>query len=65
MPAGKEYLQPQTPQMLFKYAYWLSAAARWMLAGSLKLNPACKVVFASLSAIPVGMVSNYQQCLLV
>ena len=41
MPAGQVYLLQQTPQLLFKYAYWLSAVARWMLAGSLPLNPAC------------------------
>ena len=39
IPAGQVYLLPQSP-LLFKYAYWLSAAARWMLAGSLPLNPA-------------------------
>ena len=44
MPAGQVYLLQQTPQLLFKYAYWLSAVARWMLAGSLPLNPACKLV---------------------
>ena len=31
MPAGLVLLS-QTP-LLFKHAYWLSAAARWMLAG--------------------------------
>ena len=31
MPAGLELLS-QTP-LLFKHAYWLSAAARWMLVG--------------------------------
>ena len=41
MPAGQVYLLPQTPQLLFQYAYWLSVAARWMLSGSLSLNPAC------------------------
>ena len=41
MPAGQGYLMPQTPQLLLQYAYWLSAAARWMLAGSLPLNSAC------------------------
>ena len=41
MSAGEVYLLQQTPQLLFKYAYWLSAVARWMLAGSLPLNPAC------------------------
>ena len=30
-------LVPQTP-LLFKQAYWLSAAARWMLVGPLPLN---------------------------
>ena len=37
MPAGQVFLLQQTPQLLF----WLSAVARWMLAGSLPLNPAC------------------------
>ena len=36
MPAGLVLL-PQT-QLLFKHAYWLSAAARWMLAGLWPLN---------------------------
>ena len=34
MPADQVYLLPQTP-LPFKYAYWLSDAARWILAGSL------------------------------
>ena len=36
MPAGLVLLSP-TP-LLFKHAYWLSAAARWMLAGLWSLN---------------------------
>ena len=36
MPAGLVLLS-QTP-LLFKHAYWLSAAARWMLAGLWPLN---------------------------
>ena len=36
MPAGLVVLS-QTP-LLFKHAYWLSAAARWMLAGLWPLN---------------------------
>ena len=36
MPVGLVLLSP-TP-LLFKHAYWLSAAARWMLAGLLPLN---------------------------
>ena len=36
MPAGLVLLSP-TP-LLFKHAYWLSAAARWMLAGLRPLN---------------------------
>ena len=36
MPTGLVYL-PQTP-LLFKHAYWLSAAARWLPAGPLSLN---------------------------
>ena len=36
MPAGLVLLS-QTP-LLFKHAYWLSAAARWMLAGLSPIN---------------------------
>ena len=36
MPAGLVLLS-QTP-LLFKHAYWLSAAARWRLAGLWPLN---------------------------
>ena len=36
IPAGLVLLSP-TP-LLFKHAYWLSAAARWMLAGLWQLN---------------------------
>ena len=36
MPAGLVLMSP-TP-LLFKHAYWLSAAARWMLAGLWPLN---------------------------
>ena len=36
MPAGLVLLSP-TP-LLFKHAHWLSAAARWMLAGLRPLN---------------------------
>ena len=36
MPADLVILSP-TP-LLFKHAYWLSAAARWMLAGLWPLN---------------------------
>ena len=36
MPAGLVLLSP-TP-LLFKHAYWLSAAARWMLAGLWPFN---------------------------
>ena len=84
MPDGLVLLSPTS--QLFKHAYWLSAAARWMLAGLwhsismpvdlLPLNIACllAVCFSicytcwygvSLSAVPAGMVSNYQPCLLV
>ena len=75
MPAGQVFLLPQTP-LLFKYAYWLSAAARWMLAGSLPLNLACKLVLCfsichtcwygvSLSAVPAGVMPHYRPYLLM
>ena len=58
----------QTP-LLFKYAYWLSAAMRWMLAGTVPLNQHACPSFATQScmssAIPVGMVSHYRPRLLV
>ena len=73
MPAGLSYLLPQTP-LLFKYAYWLNAAARWMLAGA--LHPACKLMLCfsichtcwygvSLSAVPAGVMPHYFSCLLM
>ena len=36
MPAGLALLSQTS--LLFKHAYWLSAAARWMLAGLWPLN---------------------------
>ena len=59
-----------------KYAYCLSAAARWMLAGSLPLNPACELVLCfpichtcwygvSLSAVPAGVMPHYRPYLLM
>ena len=71
MPAGLMLLS-QTP-LLFKHVYWLSTAARWMLAGLWPLNQhaCCHPILhdcwhcVSLSAIPAGMVSHYQPCLLV
>ena len=76
MPVGQVYLLPQTPQLLFQYAYGLSAAGRWMLAGSLPLNPACKLVLCfsichtcwygvSLSAVPAGVMPHYRSYLLM
>ena len=70
MPACQVYVLPQTP-LLFKYAYWLSAAARWMLAGSLLLNTACQLVLCfsicntcwygvCLSGVPAGVMPNYR-----
>ena len=56
MPAGQVHLLPQTP-LLFKYAYWLSAAARWMVAGSILHFSWC---CASLSILPFDMVSHYR-----
>ena len=74
MPADQVYLLPQTP-LLFKYAYWFSAAARWILAGYLPLNPACELCCAyichtcwygvSLSAVPAGVMPHYRPYLLM
>ena len=75
LPAGLVFLLPQTP-LLFKHAYWSSAAARWMVAGLWPLNQhACRscVTQYCMSAggvllylpIPDGMLSHYQSCLLV
>ena len=74
MPADLVLLSP-TP-LLFKHAYWSSAASRWMLAGLWPFNQHACLSFvtqycmsagvsATLSAIPAGMVSHYQPCLLV
>ena len=63
------YLLPQAP-LLFKYAYWLSAVARWMPADLLQLNPAYLLVLCfslchtcgygvALSAVPAGVVPHY------
>ena len=68
MPAGLVLLSPTT--LLFKHAYWLSAAARWMLAGlclllwCLTINRACWRG-ASLKVMPFDLVPHYQPCLLV
>ena len=75
MPAGQAYLLPQTP-LLFKYANWLSPAARQMLAGSLSLNPACLLALCfsicytcwygtSLSAVPAGVMPHYRPYILM
>ena len=63
-PAGRVLLSP-TP-LLFKHAYWLSAAVRWMLAGLWQLLLIfCHSILhvcwrcVSLSAIPADMVSHY------
>ena len=75
MPAGQVYLLLQTP-LLFESAYWLSAAARWMLAGSLPLNPACELMLCfpirhtcwygvSLSAVTAGEMPHYRPYLLM
>ena len=75
MPADQVYLLPQTP-LLFKYVYWLSDAARWMLAGSLPLNAACYLVLCfsicqtcwygvSQSAVPAGVMPYYRPYLLM
>ena len=75
MPAGQVYFTATTP-LLFKYAYWLSAAARWMLAGSLPPNSACWLVLCfsichtcwngvSLSAVPAGVTPHYRPYLLI
>ena len=72
MPAGQVQLS-QTP-LLFIHAYWLSAAARWVNAGP--LLPARMPIFyhsvipsrlcgAFLAAMPAGVLSYYQPCLLV
>ena len=67
MPAGLVLLS-QTP-LLFKHAYWLSTAARWMLAG---LWPFCHSILHVCSrlcwrcvSLSAGMMSHYQPCLLV
>ena len=69
-------LLPQTP-LLFKHAYWLSAAAIWMLAGPWPLKQHACRPFAtqychsyccygvSLSAVPADVVSYYKPCNLV
>ena len=75
MSAGKGYLLPQTP-LLYIIAYLMSAAARWMLAGSSPLNPTCKLVLcfsightwwygASLSAKPADVMPHYRPYLLM
>ena len=75
MPAGQVYLLLQT-RLLFKSAYWLSAAARWMLAGSLPLSPACELMLCfpirhtcwygvSLSAVTAGEMPHYRPYLLM
>ena len=65
MLAGLVYLLPQTP-LLF------SVAERWMHAGLLPLNHDCRsfttqscMCCVSLSAIPSGVVSHHQLCLLM
>ena len=64
MPADLVYFLPQTP-LLFKYAYWLSAAARWILAGPLPFNKHACRSFAIQSCMSVGVVLFYQPYLLV
>ena len=75
MPAGLVLL-PQKP-LLFKHAYWLSAAAILMFAGLWLLNKhVCRPFTTqychsycwygvSLSAVPAGVGSYYRPCILV
>ena len=54
-----------TSTLLFKHAYWLSAAARWTLVGPLVLNQhACRYV-ATQTCMPTGVVLLYMSYLLV
>ena len=66
---------PQTP-LLLKYAYWLSAAARWILAKSLPLKAASQLVLCFsichtcwygvlISAMPAGVMPHYRPYLLM
>ena len=63
MPAGLELLS-QTP-LLFKHAYWLSAAARWMLVGLWPLNQLACWPFITQYCMSAGIVLLYLLYLLV
>ena len=66
MPASLVLLS-QTP-LLFKHVYWLSTAARWMLAGLWPLNQhaccSCKM-HACWPSVTVTNTATVQTCLLV
>ena len=64
MPAGLVYLLPQT-QLLFKYAYWLRDAAKWMLAGPLPLNRHACRSFDINSSMSAGVVFLHLPYMLV
>ena len=61
MPAGLVLLSP----LLFKHAYWLSAAARWMLAGLWPLNQHACWPFVTLYCMSAGVVLLYLLYLLI
>ena len=63
MPAGLVLLSP-TP-LLFKHAYWLSAAARWMLAGLWPLNQHACWPFVTRYCMSAGVVLLYLLYLLL
>ena len=57
MPAGLVLLSP-TP-LLFKHAYWLSAAARWIIAGLCPLNQHVCLYFVTQYCMSAGGVLLY------